>query len=106
MLEEKDQKSFAKLCGCILEHNALEKIASNNSIKNSIISSSYKISVLREKVAGPIFSGASIDSRWHKDGDLTKVSLVKKDMMQYFKGNKCGELNKYLKSHVLTRIMD
>ncbi|WP_339040549.1 ankyrin repeat domain-containing protein [Candidatus Lariskella endosymbiont of Hedychridium roseum] len=104
-VEEKDQESFARLCGYILEHNAFEKIVSNNFIKNSIISSSYKISVLREKVAGPIFLGSSIDSRWHKDGDLTRVSLVKKDMMQYYQGNKWGELNKHLKSHLLSFLM-
>ncbi|WP_339052631.1 ankyrin repeat domain-containing protein [Candidatus Lariskella endosymbiont of Epinotia ramella] len=104
-VEEKDQESFARLCGYILEHNAFEKIVSNNSIKNSIISSSYKISALREKVAGTIFLGSSIDSMWHKDGDLTQISLVKKDMMQYYQGNKCGKLNKHLKSHLLSFLM-
>ncbi|WP_339051752.1 ankyrin repeat domain-containing protein [Candidatus Lariskella endosymbiont of Epinotia ramella] len=103
-INPKDKKLFAARCEEILAHysfrNKLEEIVAykskNTTAKNLITDSAYKISVLRQEVGDSLFSNkGNVDNKWLKSGELTKLSLVKKDLMEYVqpKENNSNSLN-------------
>ncbi|WP_339051753.1 ankyrin repeat domain-containing protein [Candidatus Lariskella endosymbiont of Epinotia ramella] len=91
-INPKDKKLFAARCEEILAHysfrNKLEAIVAykskNTTAKNLIKDSAYKISVLRQEVGDALFSNkGNVDNKWLKSGELTKLSLVTRDLMKY-----------------------